>query len=73
MQSRTDGSFISAARSSGSSLQWATRAAPATSAAIIDLVAATERSGPARSGSTAFASRASGESSSLTRAIDSAP
>ena len=42
------------------------------SAAIIDLVAATERSRPAQSGSTAFASRASGDSSSLTKATDSA-
>ena len=40
------------------------------SAAIIDLVAATERSRPAQSGSTAFASRASGEASSLTKATD---
>ena len=40
-ESRTEGSVASAARSASSSLQWATRETPATSAAIIDLVAAT--------------------------------
>ena len=49
-KSRTEGSLASAARSSLSSLQWATRKAPATSEAIIDLVAATERSAPACKG-----------------------
>ena len=53
--------------------QAATRLAPATRPAIIDLVAATERSGPAHSGSSASASCASGESTSLTRAMASAP
>ncbi len=42
------------------------------SAAIIDLVAATERSAPAHKGKSASASRASGDASSLTKATDRA-
>ena len=60
-------------RAPASRRQAATRLAPATRPAIIDLVAATERSGPAASGSSNSASAASGESVSLTKASVSAP
>src|ERR1700722_12967103 len=61
------GSLKIAALSFSSPTHCPISAAPATSAAIIDLVAATERSGPACSGSRHFAARAAGGSPALAR------